>query len=94
MQREEYRITLSKDGYNSKVISITSSLDGWYLGNILIGGLIGMLVVDPASGAMYKIAKGDRLINENLTPKDLSLCIYDINNLPEHIDKSMLVGIR
>ncbi len=94
MKREEYKITISKDGYNPKVIHITPELDGWYIGNILIGGVIGMLIVDPASGAMYKIAKEDRVVNESLTPKELSLQIYDINNLPKYIDKSSLVGIK
>lgn len=32
-------------------------MDGWYWGNILFGGLIGMLAVDPATGAMYKLPK-------------------------------------
>lgn len=30
-------------------------MDGWYIGNLLFGGLIGMLIVDPATGAMYKL---------------------------------------
>lgn len=94
MKKEEYKITISKDGYESKIIHITPNLDGWYIGNILLGGVIGMLIIDPASGAMYKIAKSDRYINESLTFKDLSLQIYDINNLPEHIDKSSLVSIK
>lgn len=32
-----------------------TSLNGWYFGNILFGGLIGMLIVDPATGAMWKL---------------------------------------
>ena len=35
-----------------------SSLSGWYWGNIVFGGLIGMLIVDPATGAMYKLPEG------------------------------------
>ncbi|GGY52141.1 hypothetical protein [Parvularcula lutaonensis] len=34
---------------------LTSSMDGWYIGNILVGGPIGLLIVDPATGAMYKL---------------------------------------
>lgn len=94
MKKEEYKITISKDGYNPKIIHITANLDGWYAGNIMLGGVIGMLIIDPASGAMYKISKDDRVVNESLTPKDLSLQIYDINNLPRHIDKSSLVSIK
>ncbi|VAW87261.1 hypothetical protein MNBD_GAMMA16-363 [hydrothermal vent metagenome] len=52
---ETYTITLNKAGYSAKAFTITSSLDGWYWGNIFFGGLIGMLIVDPATGAMYKL---------------------------------------
>ncbi len=37
--------------------TITGTTSGWYFGNILIGGLIGSLVVDPLTGAMYKLPK-------------------------------------
>lgn len=37
--------------------TITGSVSGWYFGNILIGGLIGMVVVDPLTGAMYALPK-------------------------------------
>ena len=42
------------DGYEPKELPIPSRLNGWYFGNILFGGLIGMLIVDPLTGAMYR----------------------------------------
>ena len=30
-------------------------MDGWYAGNILIGGLLGLLIIDPATGSMWKL---------------------------------------
>ena len=51
----KYTVTAAKDGYASNTYPIKSSLDGWYWGNILFGGLIGMLIVDPITGAMYEI---------------------------------------
>jgi hypothetical protein len=30
-------------------------LDEWYFGNLLFGGVIGMVLVDPATGEMWKI---------------------------------------
>ena len=36
-------------------IPLTASINGWYFGNILFGGLIGLLIVDPATGAMWKL---------------------------------------
>ena len=52
---ESYTISLAKDGLESHSFTLSSSVDGWYFGNILLGGLIGMLIVDPASGSMYSL---------------------------------------
>lgn len=52
---ESYTLTFKKDGYVTKEQTLRSSIDGWYYGNILLGGVIGMLIVDPATGAMYKL---------------------------------------
>lgn len=51
----EYNVTISKDGYSDKTFVLKSTLDGWYIGNILFGGLIGALIVDPATGAMWAL---------------------------------------
>jgi len=50
---ETYTVTLTKEGFATKQLILTGSLSGWYIGNILFGGLIGMLAVDPVTGAMY-----------------------------------------
>jgi hypothetical protein len=50
---ETYLVKFTKDGYAPKELTITSSVSGWYIGNILFGGVIGMLAVDPATGGMY-----------------------------------------
>jgi len=52
---EAYTITFKKDGYADASTTLDTSMSGWYWGNLLIGGLIGMLVVDPLTGAMYKL---------------------------------------
>lgn len=50
---ETYVVTLNKEGFAPKELTLTATVSGWYIGNILFGGLIGMLAVDPATGAMY-----------------------------------------
>ncbi len=51
-----YTVTISKDGFNSTVITINHNANGWYIfGNIIFGGLIGWLIVDPLTGAMYTL---------------------------------------
>ena len=49
---ERYTVRYRKDGYEDASSVINSELDGWYWGNILFGGLIGMLAVDPATGVL------------------------------------------
>ena len=53
--RGRYTVTTTKEGFTSATQQITASMNGWYWGNLLFGGLIGMLIVDPVSGAMYEI---------------------------------------
>lgn len=67
---ESYQVTFNKAGYQSKTIEVTGTLSGWYFGNILFGGLIGILIVDPATGAMFKLAPKD--VNAVLESQNLS----------------------
>ncbi|GAA3923798.1 hypothetical protein GCM10022406_07500 [Hymenobacter algoricola] len=54
-QKQVYSIAFSKPGFETKTMTITSDLNGWYFGNLLFGGFIGLLIVDPITGAMYRI---------------------------------------
>lgn len=55
-KKSSYTVTISKDGYETQQIPVTGSVNGWYAGgNLLIGGLIGYLIVDPATGAMWEL---------------------------------------
>ena len=84
--KAEYQVKISTPGYDTQIIPVTFSLDGWYFGNILLGGLIGMLIVDPATGAMWKIDRNFisvtlRQSTSSLTPE---IRIFDINEIPEY----------
>jgi len=92
--KEHYQVKFEKNGYDTKVVPILFKLDGWYFGNILFGGVIGMLIIDPATGAMYKLET--EFLNETLTKSTASvenkeLKIYGINEIPaewtEHLVK-------
>jgi hypothetical protein len=54
-KKAKYEIKFSKPGYQANNHYLKSDIDPWYYGNILIGGLIGFLIVDPITGAMYKL---------------------------------------
>jgi S1-C subfamily serine protease len=49
--KENVTITCTKDGWQQAVASIPSEFEGWTVGNILFGGLIGV-GVDAATGAI------------------------------------------
>ena len=51
-----YTINCNKDGFAPSASEISADVSGWYLlGNLGFGGLIGWLIVDPATGAMWKL---------------------------------------
>jgi hypothetical protein len=54
-QRQTYTIKFSKPGFETKTMMLEADFNGWYLGNLLFGGVIGLLIVDPLTGAMYRI---------------------------------------
>ena len=93
--RAEYQVRFSSPGYEEKVVPVIFELDGWYFGNILLGGVIGMLIVDPATGAMWKI--DSEHINETLTSStattNAEMKIMDIDDVPDSL-KDYLVQIN
>lgn len=53
---QNYRLDFQLDGHTPVSTHLESSVSGWYFGNILFGGIIGMLIVDPLTGAMYNLS--------------------------------------
>lgn len=75
---ETYTIALKKDGFSEKTYTLKSTVDGWYFGNILIGGLIGMLIVDPATGAMYNLPERvDVSLDRSEQEKEITIATID-----------------
>lgn len=53
---QSYTVRFELPGYNNAEIAIRPEMSGWYWGNILFGGLIGMIVVDPITGSMWNLS--------------------------------------
>lgn len=52
----DYVVTISADGYQPTSLDIESRATGWYIaGNLLFGGIVGWLIIDPATGAMWTL---------------------------------------
>lgn len=51
---EKYNIQFGT-GPTAIAREVKTDINGWYFANILFGGVIGMLIVDPLTGAMYRL---------------------------------------
>lgn len=53
----KYFISCSKDGFDLGHSELSAHMNGWYWGNIVFGGagLVGILFVDPVTGAMWRM---------------------------------------
>jgi len=60
-----YSFQFEKEGYHPGSASLSAGINGWYIGNIIFGGLIGFLIVDPLTGAMWRL---DYVVFGNLSP--------------------------
>lgn len=93
---ENYTVRASLAGHADATTLVGRSIDGWFFGNLLFGGVIGLLIVDPATGAMWKL---DRTLTMSLAaaeqPADAepSLRILSIDQLPAGY-KDHLVRIK
>jgi hypothetical protein len=85
--KARYQVTLSLDGYDTRTLPIEYKLDGWYFGNLLFGGLLGLLIIDPATGAMYKIDTPfiAATLQQSMTATETeegSLKVYTLDDVP------------
>lgn len=53
-RKNSYMVKLELDDFEPYEVSLTRKASGWVWGNIVFGGLIG-LVVDATAGGMYKL---------------------------------------
>lgn len=55
--KKNYTVEITKEGYKKQIIPIAAYANGWYVGeNLIFGGLVGWLIVDPFNGGMYTLS--------------------------------------
>ncbi len=54
-RKSEYSIMIKLEGYQTYETKLTKKFNAWYIGNILFGGLIG-IIIDPITGAIYNLS--------------------------------------
>lgn len=90
---KSYNITFSKPGYAQQHAVVKASLSGWYFGNIIFGGLIGILIVDPITGKMWKLPQD---VSANLSQQlslnqdQRTLKIMTLSQVPNNIRKNLV----
>jgi hypothetical protein len=57
-RKSEHSVMIKLEGYQTYQTNLTKKFNAWYIGNILIGGLIG-LIVDPITGAIYNLSPNE-----------------------------------
>lgn len=53
-RKNEYTVHVKLEGYKEQTIFVNHSFNAWYIGNLLLGGIIG-LIVDFADGAIWNL---------------------------------------
>lgn len=89
-KKSNYTIIFSKEGYDDTIYTLESHIDGWYWGNLLVGGVLGMLIIDPMTGAMWSL-DDSVFVNLEQLPSKKALSIMNINDIPKewetHLNK-------
>lgn len=92
---KNYTVTFKKTGYDSHSAVISRKTDGWYIyGNLLFGGLIGWLIIDPATGAMWKLKEDVSATlttqTASLNTEEQSIKIVRLEDVPEDLRDKMI----
>ena len=89
---KNYTVVFKKEGYKDHEMAIKRGPDGWFIfGNLLFGGLVGWLIVDPITGAMWTLPKEITSTLDSSAESQLdqaSFTVATIDDVPKaHRDK-------
>lgn len=65
-RKSEHAVLIKLEGYQTYQTTLTKKFNAWYIGNILIGGWIG-LIIDPITGAIYNLSPNEISAQMNVT---------------------------
>jgi len=90
---ETYTIEFSKEGFSQASYQLRSNINGWYWGNFAFGGLIGMIVVDPLTGAMFRLEENVEVSLQadlSFVSEENSLQIVSLDQVPDELKNSLV----
>lgn len=82
-RNQSYSLKVTNEGYLPYQIDLQREFNAWFIGNVAIGGLIG-IIVDPITGAMYKL----KPVQYNQTP------VEEVTVKVNHKDLYFNVGLK
>jgi hypothetical protein len=93
-QGKDYTVTFAKPGYANQTAQIKRGVSGWYIGgNFLFGGLIGWLIVDPLTGAMWTLQEETSATlspQTSMQKSDASVQVVSIDEVPDSLRSKMI----
>ena len=86
----DYTVNAKLPNGQTSSINISSQIDGWYVANLLFGGIIGLLIVDPATGAMYKLTETATVTFSDSANLSEGFHILCLENLSPELQKQVI----
>lgn len=88
---KKYDVQIISLNGEEKTITVNTKVGGWYFGNLLLGGLIGLLIVDPATGGMWVLDTNDIDVTFNtLKQGALKKNVVLLENVPLALRSKMI----
>ncbi len=95
-QGESYTLHFTKDGFQEKTATLKASINNWYWGNLIFGP-IGFLVIDPLTGAMFKLPEtfNTELTSQagSMAPSSAEAKIISLKDVPQEL-RSRLIPVK
>lgn len=57
-RKKEHNVLIKLEGFKTYETKLTKKFNAWYIGNIIFGGLIGV-IIDPITGAIYNLSPSE-----------------------------------
>ena len=91
---KNYTVTFSKPGYAKRTVQIERGFSGWYLyGNLVFGGLVGWLIVDPLTGAMWTLPEETTAALSQQTAmqhSEAAMQVVSLDQVPDSLRSKMV----
>ena len=95
---KKYSVSIKKDGHVEQTVIVDTKVNGWYIGgNLVFGGLLGYLIIDPATGAMWTLDTNEINLtlaasahhSHNGNPINGSITFMFLDQVPDHLRGKM-----